>query len=284
MNLIQQEVVRIPNAFDEVSFEGRSIVRITRHNVDMAEMMIHYDSAYRKTADPDAGPLFKRNHEMKYRGSSTYWMIQLKKYVITHEKTDYSYEDIIKYVVESLDSENSTHINSDNMGREVIEHRIVHFGVDRMLEGLKNPDGLELFDIIQQNTGKESQEKGRHNPSFASKFCHYACMHLFDGTRYQDNYPIYDNVICSVLPLYQRYYGTKKHTFSIYTQTPDDRIPGLYREYTAEIDEIIEKSGAGISRNAFDHLLWYYHKARMYENEYHVASRDENMDELKRII
>lgn len=36
-----------------------------------------------------------------------------------------------------------------------------------------------------------------------------------------------------------------------------------YREYSEIIDKILDKSGNKISRNGFDHLLWYYYKGRL---------------------
>ena len=88
--------------------------------------------------------------------------------------------------------------------------------------------------------------------SFASKFWHYACFYIFEGTEYQDNYSIYDSILKTVLPVYLDYYQIDQN-YSL-----DD-----YKQYRKAVDKIRELCGIEISRNGFDHLLWYYHKGRI---------------------
>lgn len=89
------------------------------------------------------------------------------------------------------------------------------------------------------------------NTSFASKFCHYASFFLFENDELRDNYSIYDNVIASVFPYYMEMYGV------------DNSEPLTdYSVYRKVIDSIRGKTKDKISRNGFDHLLWYYHKGR----------------------
>ena len=53
--------------------------------------------------------------------------------------------------------------------------------------------------------------------------------------------------------MYLKYYGITAH----YDLTD-------YRQYRSAVDMIRNISGIEISRNGFDHLLWYYHhKGRM---------------------
>ena len=68
-----------------------------------------------------------------------------------------------------------------------------------------------------------------------------------------DNYSIYDNVVKKVLPRY-----ADKYKVDYSNKDLND-----YREYRKIVDEIISKSNSNISRNGFDHLLWYYHKGRI---------------------
>ena len=75
----------------------------------------------------------------------------------------------------------------------------------------------------------------------------YELIHLFEGTTYQDNYPIYDSIVRIVLPKYLKHYGIERSITD-------------YESYTQVIDEIIKASGASISRNGFDHILWIYYK------------------------
>lgn len=108
---------------------------------------------------------------------------------------------------------------------------------------------MKLFQEISRIT---SAEKGaRTKPSFASKFCHYACFYIFEGTKYQDNYSIYDRILKTVLPWYLGYFGIEQFNLD------------NYRDYRMAVDGIRDVSGIEISRNGFDHLLWYYHKGRL---------------------
>ena len=38
-----------------------------------------------------------------------------------------------------------------------------------------------------------------------------------------------------------------------------------YATYRKAVDKVINKAGKQISRNGFDHLLWYYFKGRLYK-------------------
>ncbi len=75
---------------------------------------------------------------------------------------------------------------------------------------------------------------------------------IYEGTEFQDNYSIYDNILKTVLPMYLNFYNIKtKYDL-------DD-----YADYRKAVDAIRDASGIEISRNGFDHLLWYYHKGRL---------------------
>ena len=129
-------------------------------------------------------------------------------------------------------------------------NRLKDFSLSEILDQLKDVDNMPLFNLLCGETRREDGNRGRRNPSFASKFCHYACFHLFEGLPEQDSYSIYDNVIRKVLHRYAEKYNVKHGNLAD------------YRNYRKTIDEIIKASGSNISRNGFDHLLWYYHKGR----------------------
>ena len=79
------------------------------------------------------------------------------------------------------------------------------------------------------------------------------CFYLFKGQPEQDNFSIYDNVLAEAIPKYhEKYCGNKV------------AIKKDYEKYIKYIDEIRkcakEKHHEEISRNAFDHLLWFNHK------------------------
>lgn len=253
-NTISQELeLAKTKMIEEISFQGKTLAKLTRDNVAIVEAMIRNDSAYIHSTNINAKPEYNTKNEIKYGGSSAFWMTQLKKYLFK-EPTEkaYSYKEIIKGAVNAVDRENSTHINADNHGREEIAERICNFEQRELFKCLEKPDyeNMKLFNEIARVT---SAPKGaRSNPSFASKFCHYACFYVFEGTEYQDNYSIYDNIMKTVLPWYLAYYKIEQ-SFSL-----DD-----YKDYRTAVDKVREASGIDISRNGFDHLLWYYHKGRL---------------------
>ena len=238
---------------EEVSFSGTTLAKITRDNVAIVEAMIRNDSAYIRVNDPSAGPKYNRSGKQTYGGSSAYWMTKLKRCLNNKgDCADYSYEEIIRGAVEAIDRENSTNLNADSCGREEIIKRILKREKRELLTCLSQPEyeDMKLVRIIAKVTSAE--KRARTNLSFASKFCHYACFFLFDGMESQDNYSIYDSILRNVLPNYLEYYGIKEQ-FDL----------ADYKQYQQAIDRIREASGIEISRNGFDHLLWYYHKGRV---------------------
>ena len=177
-------------------------------------------------------------------------MCQLKEAVNNNQNRNEGYKYIIREAVCAVDRENSTHLNADSVGREEITDRIYNLTKGELKNKLKMADiGLINF-IAAKTTPGEENKKARTNISFASKFCHYACFYLFEGEPEQDNFSISDNVLRENIPYYAQYY--------------DVQIKDLleYADYRRVVDEIIRKSKSDISRNGFDHLLWYYHKGR----------------------
>lgn len=222
-----------------------NLVVLSEDNVARVEAMIRTDSAYLKSYDDTI------------HSSSAYWFKQLKSEI---EKTDESKKlketscETIKKLVKAIDRENSTRINTDKVGLKEIPARISEFTIKDFLNNLKNPDNtLELFNKIAEKTSDSTGKNHRKNPSFASKFCHYACFHLFKNLPEQDNYPIYDNVLKKILPEYAKKYNVEYENADLKD----------YSRYRKLIEKIIKNSQSNISKNGFDHLLWYYHKARM---------------------
>ncbi len=252
-NLIQEEFeLSESKMLKEVDYKGAKLVALTKDNVATVEAMIRNDSDYLKVFDKNARPIENRNLEVKYPGSSTYWIMELKKVLIDKDKSVYDYDRIIKEIVEAVDRENSTHLNADGVGREEITNRIKNIPPDKLLKCLKNPEYDDMFLIREISRLTSAEKRARKNISFASKFCHYTCFNLYEGTEYQDNYSIYDSIIKSVLPFYLDHYEIK-----------EEYDLNNYRQYSKAIDAIRDKAEEKISRNGFDHLLWYYHKGRM---------------------
>ena len=252
MNQIQCEMEQshrydfdfLPDSAVQECGDNLLLVAPSLENVIKVEAMIRIDSKYCKAFDKNARPVGG------YEGSTAYWMVRLKEYLESHKnlnKDCKEYVDIIANVVNAVDRDNSTHLNSDG-GRNIIKERILGLNKDDFLKPLKK----RTFDLYEKIAKRTSQNKGaRTNPSFASKFCHYACMFLFEGEREQDNFSICDDILRKIIPQYASYYDI------------DFKKKMSYREYSEIIDKILDKSGNKISRNGFDHLLWYYYKGRL---------------------
>lgn len=253
-NTIQAELdLAKSKMIEEVVFQGKTLAKLTRDNVAIVEAMIRNDSAYIRSTDVNAAPTYNRKGEIKYGGSSAYWMTQLKNALFSEDPGSvYSYEDIIRGAVEAVDRENSTHLNADNCGRQEITERLREFDRAELIACLQDPDHDNMKLVCEISRVTSASRRARTNPSFASKFCHYACFYIFEGTIYQDNYSIYDGILKTVLPMYLEYYQIKQ-----------DYDLCDYREYRTAVDTIRKASGIEISRNRFDHLLWYYHKGRL---------------------
>ena len=227
------------------------IVKLTTDNIARVEAMIMTDSGYAKSGDINACPTFKKNGIEYYSGSTAYWMTELKKALESENKSNL--RNIINHAVIAVDKENSTHINSDGVGRKQLTDRIM-IRAQSLKKILSNIDsGLKFIEEVAEiTTGVDEEHNARTNLSFASKFAHYACFYLFekDDPR-RDNFSIYDNVLNKALPIYIKKYNL------------DGYDPDSYSSYYKCIGEIIKSSGEDLSRNGFDHLIWYYYKARL---------------------
>lgn len=252
MNLIQREYKSAASKMLDM-IPGTDLVRLSPDNVAIVEAMIRNDSAYLKSSDKNAAPIGQ------YGGSTAYWMTRLKPILVGEEVvSDKEYQEVLFGAIAAVDRENSTHLNSDGVGRAEIFGRLLKIDKSQLVNYLREPgDDLVLAKIIAEETHPTGMSKNgtpyypRKNISFASKFCHYACFYLFEGQPEQDNYSIFDNVLREVLPKYIAHYSIEKRNI-------DD-----YSEYRKTVDDIIENADAPISRNGFDHLLWYYFKGRI---------------------
>ena len=245
------------------TFDGITLVKLTKDNVAKVESIIRTDSNYSsfKEANYD---------NKKY---SPYWIREMGKHlrIIDGEAEEKDFKKIVANVVKKIDKENGTHLTADckkdENGR--IKESAIDFMVTQiidcydkktLLDYLKKPDfscEKNLIDILSAPTGVKN-EKGRRHLSFASKFCHYSCYHLFSGEEEQDNYSIYDRFVREALPFYLKKY--KINNIKITDKS-------TYKEYQQAIDAILEKADEKISRNGFDHLVWYYFKGDRIKNE-----------------
>lgn len=234
--------------------KNTELAALTLDNVAKVEAMIQNDAAYLNAVDKNSKP------DKNGRGGSTaYCMCELRNYINSNQKDTKRYREIIFNAVCAVDRDNSTHLNADDVGRNEITDRICGISLEYLIDYLQRPHETKykLFEIIAEQTHpKDKKHKPRTNKSFASKFCHYACFYLFENKPEQDNYSIYDSVVKKALPLYAKYYEIKIKEYNL-----ED-----YVDYSKIIEKILEMSGNNISKNGFDHLLWYYFKGRNIKN------------------
>ena len=113
----------------------------------------------------------------------------------------------------------------------------------------------QLIKIITEKTVVPQDDKKHHartNYSFATKFCRALCMTLFEGEEEQDNFSIYDKVVAEAIWYYIKAYNIDA--------TKEDLKD--YSKFIKTVDQIIAESDPNVSRNGFDHLIWYYYKSR----------------------
>lgn len=235
---------------DTCMYENMTLIVLSFENACKVEAMIKNDSKYGRASDENAG------RKGSYPGSTAYWFNQMKLLLedSSISSDDERWKEVVEKVVCSIDRENSTHLNADGVGRDEITKRIASHK-DDLIEMLKDKNNFELFNLIQKETNPgDNKHHSRINTSFASKFCHYACLYLFEDQPEQDNYSIYDNVIREVLPLYASKYGVEVDNIRDYVE--------YSRVIDAIRDAVLKETGYKLSRNGFDHLLWYFHKGR----------------------
>ncbi|MBQ9122844.1 MAG: hypothetical protein IJY10_05055 [Lachnospiraceae bacterium] len=261
MTLHQEELkASAKYLIESVKVQGTDIALLTFDNVARIEAVISLDSNYRNTANAERSPVFKRgSSEYGYIGSTRYWVEQLrtlyKDVKLAQTMEGHGYECVIEHLIKAIDNENSTHLNSDKVGRVAVKERIINtYGTPlELIKALEDIENYPLLTLIAT-----PYVKGENNHfSFASKFCHYLSLFLFEGEDFEDAYPIYDEVLKQSLPLYASFYLNE-------TVKPDE-YKCDYKKYVRLIDRIrdaaVEKTHeTRISRTGLDHLIWYFHK------------------------
>lgn len=242
------------NKYDLETFihNGKVLVKLTHENVAKVEAMIRNDSDYLAAGNKEYAPTDK------YSGSTAYWASELCGIFSNNNESNWTEDVIVEGFIRAVDRDNSTHLNADGVGIEQTVEKVLSILHTRLYDLLRNPEknNYELIRILSAPTkikADDTKHKSRENYSFATKFSHYACFYLFEGEKEQDNFSIYDYVVASALPFYASYYGIPYNRDAMKN----------YTQYIRMVDSVIYASGAKISRNGFDHLLWYYFKGRL---------------------
>lgn len=247
----EQELSKKYTLLKDENYNG--LYALTIENVARVEAIIGIDSNYKKSGNPSEKPT--RN----YKGSTAYWMEELKL-ALEKNISDASLELTIYSAVCAVDRDNSTHLAADKKlfhpygdGRGEMTNRLLKISAN-IIQSLQSRD-FKIIDLLSQKT---DNGKGRENYSFATKFCHYACINWFKDTPEADNYSIYDDVLARTLTKYANTYEIHKTLNNGKKYKKSDFHD--YQKYSDVIDELRIKYGENISRNGFDHLLWYANK------------------------
>lgn len=251
----------------------------TKKNIDFLNGILRYDSNYSTSSD-------KNNPEYQ---SSYAGILERGKFFdfsdsITSNEFDESgkpIDDLYRVIV-SIDKINSTHLSSEgnsskgeksaekrNKGRAKVAQTIRNYGGDKLSEALQKGDAGIIDVIADPSVG------GKHNFSFATKFCSYVSIHALR----MDNYCIYDEILQQVLPYYAYMYIDDFDNTLYKTVKPPKRNGNLtrneslvstlkqnkdYSGYRELINKIIagvkKKIGVSITYADFDHMVWYYFK------------------------
>lgn len=193
-------------------------------------------------------PQYKMAARTKDKRSSAYWFNQWKTNGPLSENELFT-------LLKRLNAENSTRVSDSDLA--VIKNNIIRQR-DKLITDLKNAD-YEIIDMITRGCQKIPF-------SFATKFCHYTCMYMFDGAA-RDNFPIFDDIIRTHLGTYSEDWNTKKDDAAnrklIRHQTPKELakteggLGRFYRFYVKAISDLAEKHQ--ISKTGVEQLIWFYH-------------------------
>ena len=230
MSILQEQAASIPYRIKHLS-NNQNLAELSFDNVARVEAMIYQNSAYRHN---------------KSNSSS----------VLINQLTEENYNNLIGQIVDAVDRENSTHLNAGKNGRASVTAILQKYTLPQLKDLLKNQNGN--YDLLNEIAFPQPKAKGvKDRFSYASKLCHNLCIELLQGTPYEDGYCKYDTVLEKALPLYYKEYCGKIIKPSNYRKQ--------YSAYIKYVDEIRQAAqecydGKIISRNGFDHLIWYFHK------------------------
>ena len=242
---------------------------LTKKNSLFIEAIVRLDSNYNldsdetKSNDDGFDPILNvSSANGKFCGSSKYWLT-----IIKNSKTFEEYKRGVYGAVVSIDTFNSTHLEATLDGRKKMAEIIIsnYPSFKELKEALSrtfNKNDSEHI-IYKLSIPLEARRKGtvRCNLSFASKFCSYASLCLLD----EDRYSKYDSVVSDMLPFYMELYLGKKlrkNHYKVKASIHKERLR-VYEIYSNDIGEILnldEIKNDEITREKFDHIIWYSNK------------------------
>ncbi len=165
--LIQQERKRVDEYLEKfITKDQNGRVQLTQDNATKIETLIRFNPRYGKTTN---------------EGNDKCAMSLIKQ-LKTDERL-FKDSEHIRNIIGRINSENSTRMSAHDM--DDLRDVIVAISKKKLIEMLQNDNKkYRLIDILAE----ETRQDHRANFSFATKFCHYMCIYLFEGEKYQDNY------------------------------------------------------------------------------------------------
>ncbi len=261
-----------PYVLDYVAGRIDKIPALTRKNADFIEAIVHLDSNYAKDLeinppsddyDPESNAEASNG---KYCGSIAYWFDEMKK-------PNCNFKKCVLGAVIAIDSTNSTHLEAAVSGRKSMRDVICSNCKDwhdlvEMLNVPFNPSNHNhIISLLTVKTTAKKDGGARYNISFATKFCAYAAIFLESQIKYSK----YDNIVSDALPTYVKVYlGETKNAceykINKYQRRKLDDAGNyqyrlkVYAEYENTISRILNelsKDNVYLSREEFDHIVWY---------------------------
>ncbi|MBR6934834.1 MAG: hypothetical protein IKH41_05040 [Clostridia bacterium] len=211
------------------------------------KVVISKDNVAKVFAMMANSPQYKRAANIKKENSSSsYWFDQWKD-------RELSKDELIKLLT-LLNAENSTHTSNEDIDQ--IKKNIL--GIKETLKTrLQNADLTLVQHII---------DGCKNTPlSFATKFCHYACIYMFEDDA-RDNFPIFDDIMRKNLGKYSNAWETGKTKGKLKRNlTPKELadsdsefgISDFYKFYRDCIQTIADENN--VSKTGVEQLIWYYH-------------------------
>ena len=270
---MHMEIIHSDNPYkmDYIANEHK-MPALTRKNADFIEAVVHLDSNYAKDlkiTPPAEGYDPEINAESsngKYCGSTAYWFNEMKK-------PNCNFKKCVLGAVIAIDTTNSTHLEAAILGRKSMRDIICKYCNDykELIEMLNVPFTADnhnhLISLLTRKTISKKNGNARYNISFATKFCAYAAIFLESQIQYSK----YDNIVSDALPRYCRIYlnenkNAREFKINEYQRKLLDDAGNyqyrlnVYSKYNYEISRILNvlrDEGIYLSREEFDHIVWY---------------------------
>ena len=206
------------------------------------KVVISRDNVARVFAMMSNSPQYKKAENKEDKDSSAYWFAKWRK-----NKT--ISEDDLSSLLQCLNKENRARVSNEDLKQIKNSINI------KSIKGKLEKADYSLIETVIKNCSKI-------HFSFATKFCHYACLYLLDGEA-RDNFPIFDGIINQSLGNYSTAWNEQKLAQNLCKNGTYEEIKekmglkSFYKLYVNAISELA--ASAGVSKTGVEQLIWYYH-------------------------